>query len=91
MPDQIPVPDASEPAQVSPGERSPWWAVAKDAGALLGTEVGAVKMPALLLLIGIALIEVSCSTSTDVVNQFFSGPYWAFKLFTIIIAVLVYG
>jgi hypothetical protein len=92
MPDQIPVLDASKPAQVSPGERSPWWAVTEDAGALPGTGVGAVKVPALLL-IGIAFIEVSCSTSTEVVNKFvtpdINDPYWKFRISTFIVAGLV--
>jgi hypothetical protein len=88
MPDQIPVPDASEPAQVSPGQRSHWWAVAEDAGALLCTAVGAIKVPAILL-IGMAFIEVSCSSSNNILAYLFpsqSNQYTIFELWTVIFA-----
>jgi Putative Ig domain len=88
MPDQIPVPDASEPAQVSPGQRSRWWAVAEDTGGLLCTVVGAIKVPAILL-IGIAFIEVSCSSANNILTNLFptqSNQYTIFELWTVIFA-----
>jgi hypothetical protein len=88
MPDQIPIPDASAPAQVSPGQRSIWWAT---------------KIPAVLLM-GIAFVEVSCSggklrpgdhavtaTYANILNKLFPSDYnqyTIFELWTFVFAAI---